>query len=84
MPKYLPKLTINILTFKTSKKILKNCIDSIDGSIPINIIENSNYFIDENYFKKKRKQIKFFCTGKNYGYGKDIILVYLKLKLDMF
>ena len=70
MPKYLPKLTINILTFKTSKKILKNCIDSIDGSIPINIIENSNYFIDENYFKKKRKQIKFFCTGKNYGYGK--------------
>jgi N-acetylglucosaminyl-diphospho-decaprenol L-rhamnosyltransferase len=70
MTKYLPKLAINILTFKTDRKILKNCIDSIDKSIPINIIENSNDFKDKLFFKKIRKNIKFFCTGKNYGYGK--------------
>ena len=69
MTKYLPKLAVNILTFKTDIKILKNCIDSIDKSIPINIIENSNNFKDKIFLKKIRKNIKFFCTGKNYGYG---------------
>lgn len=70
MTKYLPKLAVNILTFKTDVKILKNCIDSIDKSIPINIIENSNNFKDKIFLKKIRKNIRFFCTGKNYGYGK--------------
>ncbi len=70
MHKYSPKLTINILTFKTDKKILKNCIESIDKSISVNIIENSNYFHDKIYFKKIRKNIKIFCSGRNYGYGK--------------
>jgi len=70
MTKYLPKLAVNILTFKTDLKILKNCIDSIDKSIPINIIENSKNFKDKIFFKKIRKNINFFCTGKNYGYGK--------------
>jgi GT2 family glycosyltransferase len=70
MSKNLPKLAVNILTYKTDVKILKNCIDSIDKSIPINIIENSNKFADKNFFKKKRKNIKFYCTGENYGYGK--------------
>lgn len=70
MHKYSPKLTINILTFKTDKMILKDCIESIDKSIPVNIIENSNYFHDKIYFKKIRKNIKIFCSGRNYGYGK--------------
>ena len=70
MSKNLPKLAVNILTFKTDLRILKNCIDSIDKSIPINIIENSNNFKDKIFLKKKRENIKFFCTGKNYGYGK--------------
>lgn len=70
MYKYSPKLTINILTYKTDKKILKNCIESIDKSISVNIIENSNYFHDKIYFKKIRKKIKIFCSGRNYGYGK--------------
>ena len=70
MYKYSPKLTINILTYKTDKKILKNCIESIDKSISVNIIENSNYFHDKIYFKKIRKNIKIFCSGRNYGYGK--------------
>ena len=44
MHKYSPKLTVNILTFRTDKKILKNCIDSIDKSISINIIENLKFY----------------------------------------
>ena len=56
MSKYLPKLAVNILTFKTDLSILKNCIDSIDKSIPINIIENSNNFRDRIFFKKKKKK----------------------------
>ena len=44
MSRNLSNLTINILTYKTDKEILKNCIKSIDKSIVINIIENSNKF----------------------------------------
>ena len=49
----LSNLTINILTYKTDKEILKNCIKSIDKSIVINIIENSNKFRGgtSNFFK---------------------------------
>jgi len=70
MAKYSSKLSVNILTFKTDKRILKNCIDSIDKSISINIIENSKKFQNSSYFKKKRKNLKIFCTGRNFGYGK--------------
>ena len=44
MLKNLPKLSVNILTFKTNKNILLKCINSVDKSIPINIIENSKNF----------------------------------------
>ena len=44
MTKYTSKLTVNILTFRTEKKILNDCINSIEKSIPINIIENSKNF----------------------------------------
>ena len=80
MHKYSPKLTVNILTFRTDKKILKNCIDSIDKSISINIIENSSNFFDAVYFRKIRKNIKIFCTGKNYGYGKGHNYGFSKVK----
>ncbi len=80
MHKYSSKLTINILTFKTDKKILKNCINSIDRSISINIIENSKKFKDEIYFKKMRKNIRIFCTGQNYGYAKGHNYGFSKVK----
>jgi len=70
MTKYSSKLTVNILTFKTDKRILKDCINSIDKSISINIIENSKNFQNKTFFKKIRKNINFFCTGGNFGYGK--------------
>ncbi len=80
MTKYTSKLTVNILTFRTEKKILNDCINSIDKSIPINIIENSTNFQHEVYFKKKRKNIKVFCTGNNFGYGKGHNYGFLKTK----
>ena len=70
MTKYTSKLTVNILTFRTEKKILNYCINSIEKSIPINIIENSKNFQHEVFFRKKRKNINVFCAGKNLGYGK--------------
>lgn len=74
------KLTINILTYKTNKKILENCINSIDKDLKINIIENSKKFKDKKYFVKKRKNIKFFYTGENYGYGKGHNFGFTKVK----
>ena len=44
MTKYTSKLTVNILTFRT-EKILNDCINSIEKSIPINIIENLMNFL---------------------------------------
>ena len=62
-------ISINILTYRTDKKILFDCIKSINISAPINIIENSKKFENENVVKKLRKNIKIFCTGKNFGYA---------------
>lgn len=64
------KLSVNILTYKTNANILKKCINSIDKSIPINVIENSKFFIDKSYFKKIRKNLKIYHTGTNFGFGK--------------
>ena len=63
-------ISINILTYRTDKKILDDCIRSINISVPINIIENSKKFIDKNRYKKINKNIKVFCTGNNSGYAR--------------
>ena len=80
MTKYTSKLTVNILTFRTEKKILNDCINSIDKAITINIIENSTYFQHEVFFKKKRKNINVFCTGNNFGYGRGHNYGFFKTK----
>ena len=41
----LSNLTVVILTYKTDYQILKNCIQSIESSVKIKIIENSSNFI---------------------------------------
>ena len=66
----LNNLTIIIVTYKTNKKILDNCLKSIDKNIKIKIIENSNEIgkYDEN-FLNKYKGITVDYTGKNLGYG---------------
>ena len=80
MKKYNLKLTVNILTYKTNKKILRDCINSIDKNIQINIIENSKNFQDKKYFLKMKRNINFFCTGKNFGYGKGHNFGFSKVK----
>ena len=51
----LSNLTVNILTYKTNREILNNCIDSISNEVTINIIENSKKFENEEYIKNKKK-----------------------------
>ena len=38
------KITVIIVTYKTNKRILENCLNSIDRNIKIIIIENSKNF----------------------------------------
>ncbi len=69
MENKLSNLTINILTYKTNKEILKDCINSINKDVLINIVENSNKFENEEYFKELDHNINIICTGDNLGYG---------------
>tara|TARA_B100001057_G_scaffold481710_1_gene556062 strand:- start:67 stop:972 length:906 start_codon:yes stop_codon:yes gene_type:complete len=68
--KNLKKITVIIVTYKTSKKIITNCIKSIDRNVKIIIIENSKRFEHKEYLLKKFSNIKVICSGKNLGYGK--------------
>lgn len=69
MIKKFNNLTVVIVTYKTSDKILSKCISSINKNIKIIIVENSN---DKKYIKnitKKFKNTKVIFSGKNIGYG---------------
>ena len=68
--KNLKNLTAIVVTYKTPKKIISNCIKSIDKNVKILIVENSKKFENYNYLKKKFPNIKIVCSGKNLGYGK--------------
>tara|TARA_A100000164_G_scaffold106036_1_gene93153 strand:+ start:972 stop:1874 length:903 start_codon:yes stop_codon:yes gene_type:complete len=68
--KNLKNVTIIIVTYQTPKKIIINCIKSINKNIKILIIENSKRFNHEKYFKRKFPKIKIICSGENLGYGK--------------
>ena len=64
------KLTVVIVTYLTNKKILFNCLQSIDKKFKVIIVENSEKFKDRNYFIKKFPNIEIVCTGSNLGYGR--------------
>src|SRR6056300_47885 len=64
------KITVIIVTYKTHKRILENCLNSIDRNIKVIIIENSENFELKEFFTKKYNNIKIYCTGSNTGYGK--------------
>ena len=66
----LKKVTAIILTYKTPKNIILNCLKSINRGINIMIVENSKSFEHQKMIKKRFPKIKIFCTGKNLGYGK--------------
>ncbi len=68
--KNLKNLTVIIVTYKTPKKIIEDCIKSINKNVKVLIIENSKKFIYQNYIKKKFPRVKIVNSGKNLGYGK--------------
>ena len=80
--KNLKDLTVIIVTYRTSKKIIEDNIKSIHKNVKILIIENSNKFEHEAYFKKKFKKIEIICSGKNLGYGKGNNLGLKKIKTN--
>ena len=48
----LKNLTVIIVTYRTSKKIIEDNIKSIDKNVKILLIENSKKFEHKAYFKK--------------------------------
>ena len=66
----LSNLTIVIVTYKTDREILQNCLDSIGKDIKIIIVENSNEIKDEDKnLLNQYKNLTINYTGKNLGYG---------------
>ena len=67
--KNLNELTVIILTYQTSKKIILDCLRSIDKKVNILIIENSNFFKNEKDVLREFSNVEILCTGENLGYG---------------
>ena len=65
----LSQLTVIILTHKTNKKTLYDCISSIDSKANILIVENSKLFNFEKEIIEKFKNVEIHCSGENLGYG---------------
>ena len=66
----LSNLTVVIVTFKTDRKILQNCLNSIEKDIKIIIVENSNKIKEEDKeLLNQYKNLTINHTGKNLGYG---------------
>ena len=78
----LKNLTVIIVTYRTSKRIIEDNIKSIDKNVRVLLIENSKKFEHKAYFKKKFKNIQIICSGKNLGYGKGNNLGLKKIKTD--
>ena len=74
-------ITIVITTFNSEENI-ENCLNSINPSIRVIIIENSNNLKFKNYIENKFKNIECFLTNKNLGYGKANNLGLEKVKTN--
>ena len=68
--KNLNDITAVIVTYKTSEKIIFDCLKSLDPKVKIIIIENSTNFIHEKNVLSNFPNTKIVCTGDNLGYGK--------------
>ena len=75
-------LTVIIVTYLTNRNILLNCLQSINKSTKVIIVENSTNFKDKSYFLKKFSNIEVICTGSNLGYGKGNNFGLNKVKTD--
>ena len=65
----LNNLTVVIVTYLTQKKILLECLNSINKEVKIKIIENSKNFEFKREILNKFSNVEITCTGKNLGYG---------------
>ena len=65
----LSELTVIVVTFKTDKAILKNCLSSIDPKVKVIIVENSNQFQNKDEIENNFKNVKVLCSGSNLGMG---------------
>ncbi len=61
-------LTIIIVTIK-SKKIINNCLSSLDPDVKKIVVENSKDEEFINDLKKKYNNIECYLTGENLGMG---------------
>ena len=66
---FLNNLTVIIVTYKTNREILENCINSIDPSVKILIVENSSDKEFKKEIENKFKNISVLLANKNLGYG---------------
>ncbi len=82
MDNTLSNLTVIIVTFKTDIRILKNCLNSIDKTTKILIVENSESFFHKKEIKEKFDNVEIVCTGSNLGMGAGNNFGFLKSKTD--
>ena len=61
-------LSIVIVTLR-SEKVIDKCIKSINKSLPIIVVENSNNLEFKNYLEKNYKNVECILTQKNLGTG---------------
>ena len=62
------EITVIITTFKSGDKI-KDCLRSINKSVKVIIVENSNDFNFKNNVEKEFNNVNCLLTGSNLGYG---------------
>ena len=65
----LEKLTVIIVTYNTTEKIILDCLNSIRNNAKVVIVENSNHFIHKDKIISKYPKTTIYCTGENLGYG---------------
>ena len=61
-------LSVVIVTLK-SEKVIDRCINSINQSIPIVVVENSENQKFKQYLESKYKNLKCILSGDNLGMG---------------
>ena len=75
----LKEITIIITTLRSEANI-NSCLDSIDSSVKVIIVENSNNLEFKKNIEKKYQNVECLLTGTNLGYGKANNLGLQKIK----
>ncbi len=66
----LKNITVIIVTYLTPKKLLINCLKSIDNRVQVKIVENSKNFEFKEEILSNFKNVEIICTGTNLGYAR--------------